>query len=96
MSVFIALHLTFIFISSYVFGMCIYVHECRCLWGPKEGNRYPGARVTGGSEEPNVALGTQPQSSAKAASAPNIYAVSLHPPLYFLRQGISQNLELSV
>lgn len=35
----------------------LYMQECRYLFRPEEGIRFPGARVTGGYELPNMGLG---------------------------------------
>lgn len=35
----------------------LYMQECRYLFRPEEGIRFPAARVTGGYELPNMGLG---------------------------------------
>lgn len=37
--------------------VCLYGHECKCLKSTVEGDRFPGAAVTGRCETPNLGAG---------------------------------------
>lgn len=56
-------------------------HLCRPLWKPEEGTRSPGTGVREGCEQHGVP-GTEPESAARGASAPDMRGGSPAPLLH--------------
>lgn len=77
---------SFLKIVILLFNLHLCVYACmfvcilfvyRCLWRPEKNIRFPGTGVTGNWEPLIRVLGTEPESSLRATSVPNYWAISL-------------------